>query len=162
MSDVYNPKYVFTFGFGALGIFSIGAGFVNEKIGLITLRAITGVCKYMFCSSNKICNFPFFPVAAFTIPSALSLIVHIFPEPREQGMAIAVFGGAGSYGSSTCLLPTSIGPDSDLNCSIGSSHWCHFHSACLLALDLLLQRHHIHTNHYHLFHSCSQCPGRTQ
>lgn len=44
---MFNPKYVFTIGFGVLGCFSLGSGFVkdDQKIGLLVLRALTGICE---------------------------------------------------------------------------------------------------------------------
>jgi MFS family permease len=45
-----------------------------------------------------------FLVGALTIPSSLSLIVHIFPEPSEQARALNVFGGAGAIGNILGLL----------------------------------------------------------
>ncbi|KAH9942633.1 MFS general substrate transporter [Amylocystis lapponica] len=81
LSDVYNPKIAFISGIAGLGVISIGAGFVNDKIILIVLRALSGV------------------VAALTIPSALTLIVNVFTEPSEQDRAIAAFGGCGAIGN---------------------------------------------------------------
>ncbi len=37
--------------------------------------------------------------AALSIPSSLALIVRFFPEPREQSIAIALFGGVGALGN---------------------------------------------------------------
>ncbi|OBZ65921.1 hypothetical protein A0H81_14087 [Grifola frondosa] len=81
ISDVYHPKPAFVSGVCTLGLFSLGAGFVANKIGLIVLRALCGIC------------------AALTIPSALALIVQLFPEPREQARAISLFGGVGGIGN---------------------------------------------------------------
>ncbi|RPD57986.1 MFS general substrate transporter [Lentinus tigrinus ALCF2SS1-7] len=81
ISDVYHPKPAFVAGVFALGILSLGAGFVQNKIGLIVIRAFCGVC------------------AALSIPSSLALIVRFFPEPREQSIAIALFGGVGALGN---------------------------------------------------------------
>ncbi|PCH34680.1 MFS general substrate transporter, partial [Wolfiporia cocos MD-104 SS10] len=53
ISDVYNPKVAFIGGVAALGFISIGAGFVNDQISLIVLRALSGIA------------------ASMTIPSAL-------------------------------------------------------------------------------------------
>ncbi|CCM01857.1 uncharacterized protein FIBRA_03928 [Fibroporia radiculosa] len=86
ISDVYNPKVAFTGGVAALGVLSIGAGFVNDKIALIVLRALSGIA------------------AAMTIPSALSLLVNVFPEPTEQARAIGVFGGCGAVGNVLGLI----------------------------------------------------------
>jgi MFS family permease len=78
---VYNPKYLFNSGFGVLGVLSLGAGFVRNKIALIVLRAFTGIA------------------AAITIPSALNLIVHLFPHPAEQARAIGIFGSVAALGN---------------------------------------------------------------
>ncbi|KAG8215717.1 major facilitator superfamily domain-containing protein [Butyriboletus roseoflavus] len=78
ISDVYNPKKAFIMGVTFLGIISIGAGFVNNKIAIMVLRALMGISS------------------AMTIPSALTLLVHVFPDPLEQARAIGVFGGCGA------------------------------------------------------------------
>ncbi|THH31696.1 hypothetical protein EUX98_g2500 [Antrodiella citrinella] len=86
ISDIYNPKYAFICGFLVLGIFSLGAGFVKDKISLIVLRALSGVA------------------ASMTIPSALTLLVNVFPEPQEQARAIGIFGGCGAIGNISGLI----------------------------------------------------------
>ncbi|KAI9059413.1 MFS general substrate transporter [Trametes sanguinea] len=86
ISDVYNPKYAFIGGVSVLGILSIGAGFVNSKIPLIVLRALSGIA------------------ASMTIPSALTLLVNVFTEPNEQARAIGVFGGCGAVGNVLGLI----------------------------------------------------------
>ncbi|KAH0835604.1 major facilitator superfamily domain-containing protein [Lanmaoa asiatica] len=78
ISDVYNPKNAFITGVASLGILSIGAGFVDNKIAIIVFRALMGIAS------------------AMSIPSALTLLVHVFPEPLEQARAIGVFGGCGA------------------------------------------------------------------
>lgn len=40
-----------------------------------------------------------------TIPSALTLLVNIFPDPREQAQAIGTFGGSGGVGNGTLSGP---------------------------------------------------------
>ncbi|KAI0628440.1 MFS general substrate transporter [Trametes polyzona] len=81
ISDVYNPKTPFVIGVFSFGILSLGAGFVKNGIGLIVIRALCGIC------------------AALSIPSSLALIVRLFPEPHEQSVAIALFGGVGALGN---------------------------------------------------------------
>ncbi|KAI0065064.1 MFS general substrate transporter [Artomyces pyxidatus] len=81
ISDVYSPKWAFIGGIFALAVISLGAGFLNEKIPLIVLRALCGIAGSM------------------TIPSALSLIVTLFPKPVEQSRAIGAFGGCGAIGN---------------------------------------------------------------
>ncbi|KAG2070574.1 MFS general substrate transporter [Suillus decipiens] len=75
ISDVYNPKIAFIWGVSGLGVMSLCAGFVNEIIPLVVLRALTGIAS------------------AMTIPSALTLLVNVFPDPLEQARAMGLFGG---------------------------------------------------------------------
>ncbi|KAJ3477572.1 hypothetical protein NLI96_g10372 [Meripilus lineatus] len=86
ISDIYNPKYTFICGVSALGILSIGAGFVKSRIPLIVIRALSGIA------------------ASLTIPSALNLLVNIFPEPAEQARTIGIFGGSGAVGNSSLFV----------------------------------------------------------
>ncbi|KAH7905376.1 major facilitator superfamily domain-containing protein [Hygrophoropsis aurantiaca] len=86
ISDVYNPKTAFIGGVSALGLISLGAGFVQDKIVILTLRALMGIAS------------------ALTIPAALTLIVKVFPEPLEQARAIGVFGGCGAIANVIGIL----------------------------------------------------------
>ncbi|KAG0700165.1 major facilitator superfamily domain-containing protein [Suillus ampliporus] len=86
LSDVYNPKTVFIGGVSVLGVLSLCAGFVDDKIPLLVLRAVTGIASSM------------------TIPSALTLLVKVFPDPLEQARAIGVFGGCGAVANIGGLL----------------------------------------------------------
>ncbi|KAG6333204.1 hypothetical protein ID866_5886 [Astraeus odoratus] len=45
ISDVYNPRFAFVGGVSGLGLISIGAGFVNSKVGLIVLRGLSGIVR---------------------------------------------------------------------------------------------------------------------
>ena len=40
--------------------------------------------------------------SAMTIPSALTLLVHVFQEPLEQARAMGIFGGCGASADSRC------------------------------------------------------------
>ncbi|XP_006457433.1 hypothetical protein AGABI2DRAFT_229854 [Agaricus bisporus var. bisporus H97] len=86
MSDLYNSKYVFLTGAAAIAGFSLGAGFAKAQVPLFILRAFMGVG------------------AALTVPSALYLIIHMFPDPAEQSKAVAMFGGCGALGNVIGLL----------------------------------------------------------
>ncbi|EIW77864.1 MFS general substrate transporter [Coniophora puteana RWD-64-598 SS2] len=86
ISDVYPPKHAFVAGIAGEGLLSIIAGFVNVKIPLIILRALIGIS------------------AALTIPSALTLLVNVFPEPHEQARAIGIFGGCGGVANVLGLI----------------------------------------------------------
>lgn len=39
-----------------------------------------------------------------SIPSALSLIIHLFPEPADQAHALSMFAGGGPIGNSEHLI----------------------------------------------------------
>ncbi|CAE6414164.1 unnamed protein product [Rhizoctonia solani] len=78
ISDIYGPKPAFVLGSLFFGGTSLGAGFLNNRIALLALRALQGIG------------------AAHTIPSAFSMIVQMTPEPKEQQRAIGLFGAAGA------------------------------------------------------------------
>ncbi|KAG1897787.1 major facilitator superfamily domain-containing protein [Suillus fuscotomentosus] len=86
ISDVYNPKTAFVGGVSGLAVISLCAGFVNNTIPLIVLRALIGIAS------------------AMTIPSALTLLVNVFPDPLEQARAIGLFGGCGCAASVLGLM----------------------------------------------------------
>ncbi|KAF9256790.1 MFS general substrate transporter [Marasmius fiardii PR-910] len=81
LSDIYNPKWVFVVGGMSLGCFSLGAGFVQTGVPLFALRALMGVG------------------AALTVPSALHMIVHLFPDPTSQSKAVGAFTTMGALGN---------------------------------------------------------------
>jgi MFS family permease len=79
----------------------LGAGFVKNKIGLLVLRAIAGIgwslVQFVRLSIGSIlCCLT---GAAFTIPSALALIIRLFPDPAEQSKALGFFGSAAGLGN---------------------------------------------------------------
>jgi MFS family permease len=77
---------VFVAGSFILGITHLIGGFTHQKIALTVLRALGGIG------------------GALTIPSALSLIVQLFPDPSHQARAIALFGSAGAIGNVLGIL----------------------------------------------------------
>ncbi|KAJ8073191.1 hypothetical protein PM082_020060 [Marasmius tenuissimus] len=86
ISDLYNPKILFLLGATAMGGFSLGAGFVRSQIPLIVLRCLMGVG------------------AALTVPSALYIIIHMFPDPATQSKAVAAFSASAALGNVIGLL----------------------------------------------------------
>lgn len=84
--NVPRPEYAFIVGVLVLGVISLGAGFSNDKIAIIVCRALAGIA------------------ASLTIPSALTLLVNIFTEPKEQARALGIFGGCGGVGNGTSIL----------------------------------------------------------
>ncbi|KAG2363374.1 major facilitator superfamily domain-containing protein [Suillus spraguei] len=95
LSDVYNPKTVFIGGVSTLGILSLCAGFVYTTVPILVLRAITGIAS------------------AMTIPSALKLLVKVFPDPLEQAQAVWFFAGCGAVANMALIcifmIPSQIG-----------------------------------------------------
>ncbi|KAF5319310.1 hypothetical protein D9619_008587 [Psilocybe cf. subviscida] len=81
LSDLYNPKWVFIIGGMSFGCFSLGGGFVRTEVPLLILRALMGVG------------------AALTVPSAMHMIIHLFPESTSQSKAIGVFSTSGALGN---------------------------------------------------------------
>ncbi|QRV97382.1 major facilitator superfamily transporter [Ceratobasidium sp. AG-Ba] len=88
ISDIYGPKPAFVVGSLFFGATSLGAGFLNNRIALLVLRALQGIG------------------ASHTIPSALSMIVQMFPEPHKQQRAIGLFGASGAIAN---VLGTIVG-----------------------------------------------------
>ncbi|EJD53378.1 MFS general substrate transporter [Auricularia subglabra TFB-10046 SS5] len=81
VSDVYSPKVAFVFGSFTLGMFSLAMGFTKNNIGLLVLRAFSGIS------------------AAITIPTSLTLLVRMFPEPKAQAGALGFYGGSAALGN---------------------------------------------------------------
>ncbi|OBZ74339.1 hypothetical protein A0H81_05766 [Grifola frondosa] len=73
LSDLYSPKWIFVVGTLLMSFCALGAGFVRSEIPLVVLRAFMGIG------------------AAMNIPSAMSLIIKLFPEPAAQSQALAAF-----------------------------------------------------------------------
>lgn len=86
LSDLYNPKWVFIAGSGGMGVAALVAGFIRSKVPLLVLRALMGAG------------------GALTIPSAIHLLVHMYPDPLDQANAITAFGLMGAVGVVVGLL----------------------------------------------------------
>ncbi|KAF8151209.1 major facilitator superfamily domain-containing protein [Mycena galopus ATCC 62051] len=85
LSDIYNATYVFVSGAALMGLLALGAGFVRSKVPLIVLRALMGIG------------------AALTVPSALQLIVTMFPDPAEKSRAVLTFAATTALGNSLII-----------------------------------------------------------
>ncbi|EPS97488.1 hypothetical protein FOMPIDRAFT_1128363 [Fomitopsis schrenkii] len=86
LSDLYSPKYVFLAGAFLISFTALGCAFVRAQIPLFLLRAFMGVG------------------AALNIPSAMQIIVRMFPTPHVQAKAIAAFTGSGALGNVSGLI----------------------------------------------------------
>ncbi|KAJ3928040.1 MAG: MFS general substrate transporter [Lentinula lateritia] len=114
LSDLYNPKWVFIAGGLSLGIFSLVGGFVRAGVSLIALRALMGIG------------------AALTVPSALYIIVHMYPDPARQSSAVGIFTISGGLGN---LLGLVIGA---LFVSFASWPWIFYFISILAILESIL------------------------
>lgn len=69
-------------GFIGLGVFSLITSFVTtNKYGFFILRGLGGIC------------------GALTIPSSYHLIVHMYPEPKEQAAKLGLLGLSAMLGN---------------------------------------------------------------
>ncbi|KAL5478791.1 hypothetical protein ACEPAI_2068 [Sanghuangporus weigelae] len=80
-SSSEGAPQIFVSGFAIVGTFSILCAVSVHPIMLIVFRAVQGIG------------------AAFTIPSALALIVQTVPDPAEQAQALAAVGASGAVGN---------------------------------------------------------------
>src|SRR5512147_1624504 len=85
LSDVLGTRGTFFTGLGVFTLASVVAGLAQNQEMLIGSRAVQGVG------------------AALLTPAALALLTALFPDPRERGTAIGIWGGVGA-------LALAIGP----------------------------------------------------
>jgi hypothetical protein len=85
--------------------------------------------------------------AASTIPAAYQMIVRMFPDPKEQGLAMAAFGSTVAIANSSSYLKTSLHSHLDLFLCSGRPYARRYiHPISKLALDFLDYRD--HCSHY--------------
>jgi EmrB/QacA subfamily drug resistance transporter len=85
IADVIGMRRTFLAGLVVFTVASIGAGLAGNQEMLIGARAVQGIG------------------AALLTPASLALLPQLFPDPRERGTAIGVWGGVGA-------LALAIGP----------------------------------------------------
>ncbi|PSS37253.1 hypothetical protein PHLCEN_2v891 [Hermanssonia centrifuga] len=90
LSDIYHPKPVFCIGFFSVGVFSILCAVSVDPIMLLVFRALCGLS------------------AAMTVPSAISILVQSFPDPKEQSDVLGTFGAFGAIGNCAGLVISGI------------------------------------------------------
>lgn len=86
LSDIYHPRPVFCLGFLLVGIFSILCAVSVNPIMLIVFRAVSGLA------------------AAMTVPSAISILVQTFPDPKEKSDILGIFGAIGAIGNCVGII----------------------------------------------------------
>ncbi|KJZ80420.1 hypothetical protein HIM_00270 [Hirsutella minnesotensis 3608] len=80
LGDIFGHRNVLIFGMTLFNIATLVCGLVNHKIGLVVGRAFQGLA------------------AAFTIPSAQSMVALSFEDPKDRIKAFGAWGAAGSTG----------------------------------------------------------------
>ncbi|WP_432973058.1 DHA2 family efflux MFS transporter permease subunit [Dactylosporangium sp. CA-233914] len=85
LADVFGMRGMFFAGLGIFTVASVAAGLAGSQEVLIGARALQGVG------------------AALLTPTALALLTELFPDPRERGAAVGIWGAVGA-------LALAIGP----------------------------------------------------
>jgi len=78
LADVFGGRVAFFAGLGIFTLASLTAGLAGSQELLIAARGAQGVG------------------AALLTPTALALLPVLFPDPRERGMAVGIWGGVGA------------------------------------------------------------------
>ncbi|MEN3308400.1 MAG: hypothetical protein V7603_4602 [Micromonosporaceae bacterium] len=78
IADVFGKRLAFYAGLAVFTLASLAAGLAGSQEMLIGARAVQGVG------------------AALLTPVALALLPDLFPNPRERGMAVGIWGGVGA------------------------------------------------------------------
>ncbi|GAA2344111.1 DHA2 family efflux MFS transporter permease subunit [Dactylosporangium salmoneum] len=85
LADVVGMRSMFFAGLGIFTAASVAAGLAGSQEMLIGARAVQGIG------------------AALLTPTALALLTELFPDPKERGAAVGIWGGVGA-------LALAIGP----------------------------------------------------
>ncbi|KAF4991223.1 hypothetical protein FDECE_14115 [Fusarium decemcellulare] len=80
LGDIFGHSHILIFGMTLFNIATLVCGLVNDRIGLVVARAFQGLA------------------AAFTVPSAQSLVALSFENPQTRVKAFGAWGAAGSTG----------------------------------------------------------------
>jgi hypothetical protein len=146
---------IFIGGNVVLGAFCLGIGFIRRKIPFFILRALAGIGEHHLLPipRSDVLNVVAFLGASCTIPAALSMIIRLFPEPKAQAGAIAVFGATGAVANSSflCLFILCFHEYSYTASSCWITPRCRIHPVRELALDILV-RCNCHACYRHLLH----------
>ncbi|MBD3006489.1 MFS transporter [Streptomyces sp. 5-10] len=84
--DVYGLRRVFLLGIGLFALSSLGAALVPTAIALIVCRAVQGVG------------------AALLAPTALALVLTLYPDRKRRGTALGVWGAVSGAGGAAGVL----------------------------------------------------------
>ncbi|MEU6090400.1 MFS transporter [Streptomyces sp. NPDC047085] len=82
LADVVGRREVFLFGLALFTLASLGAGLAENETALLTARAVQGIG------------------AAALSPASLSILVTVFPDPKERAKAFGVWGAVIGIGAS--------------------------------------------------------------
>ncbi|HEX2312698.1 MAG TPA: MFS transporter [Thermomonospora sp.] len=78
LADVFGVRRTLLLGLAVFTLSSLAAGLAGSQEALIAARAVQGVG------------------AALLAPASLAVIVAMFPDPRERGTAVGIWGGVGA------------------------------------------------------------------
>ncbi|WP_199485288.1 MFS transporter [Actinomadura craniellae] len=78
IADVFGVQRAFYLGLGIFTLASVAAGLAGGQETLIAARAVQGLG------------------AALLAPASLAMLTALFPDPRERGMAVGIWGGVGA------------------------------------------------------------------
>ena len=86
MGDLLGRRRMFMLGVALFAVSSLVCGFASSEATLIAARAVQGVS------------------AAVMAPTALALLMTVFPEGPERNKALGIWGGIGGIGATAGLL----------------------------------------------------------
>ncbi|ORX41180.1 putative efflux protein EncT [Kockovaella imperatae] len=86
IADLYAPHRVYTVGFVGIAVFYLIISFMDSKYAFFVLRAVSAL------------------LAVLTIPSAINMIIQMYPDPDEQAKKLALFGLAGALANTLALV----------------------------------------------------------
>ncbi|GGN95004.1 MFS transporter [Streptomyces albiflavescens] len=84
--DVYGLRHVFLLGIGLFALSSVGAALAPTAIVLIACRAVQGIG------------------AALLAPTALALVLTLYPDSKRRGTALGVWGAVSGAGGAAGVL----------------------------------------------------------
>lgn len=86
LADLYPPNQIYSGGFLGMGIFYLIISFMDNQYAFFVLRAISAL------------------LAVLTIPSAINMIIQMYPDPLEQAKKIALFSLSAALANTIALL----------------------------------------------------------
>lgn len=86
LADLYPPNIIYTVGFFGLGVFNLIISFMDNQYAFFVLRAVSAL------------------LAVLTIPSAINMIIQMYPEPVQQAKMIGLFSLSAALANTLALV----------------------------------------------------------